>query len=476
MNILRFSIFTVIFLTASHSLFAQQTRSIDDRTFVRSGASWTQIDPNGLEYEVNPDVISIKFNDGVSENDKANLHPALGGVELNTAITGWVDVEISAGADVFDAIDAYMASGLVAMAEPNTIGTYTIIPDDPSYVGGQNWFITQVMSEEAWDMTTGDPSIIVAVLDSGTEFSHEDLGLGGDAYQNVWLNSGEDAWSDPNDPSTGNGVDDDLNGYVDDWKGYDFSSGNNDSSGPFFHGTSVAGVVAAKTNNATGVAGVAGGWNAQGASIMIAGVGDNAPNGSVIDDAILYAADKGAHVVQLSLSVGQSNAIDDAIQMVWDNNNMMIICSSGNGGTTTVGYPAINPNVMAIGATNQSDQRAGFSQHGPDVEISAPGVSMFTTTVGNGYSSTQGTSFSSPMVSGVIALMLSANPSLTNVEIRQILWDTADKVGGYDYNWNASMPGHSFELGYGRLNAYEAVRAAAPPLLDFYTGFEEPEE
>ncbi len=462
---------SAVLLAVTFTAAAAEVREISGRQYFQEGRGWVHRDAAGQEFQVQSDVITIKLRPGVSLEAEEALHAGTGGDVLRRARTGFIDVTIDRGQDVFEAIDAYLASGLVEIAEPNTWGEWTLIPNDTQYGTQYQYPITD--AEEAWDVTTGSPDVIVAILDSGTEFTHEDLGTGGDAYQNIWLNAGEDAWSDPDDPATGNGVDDDLNGYVDDWKGYDFSNNDNDSSGTFFHGTAVAGCTAAKTNNAVGVAGMAGGSNGPGARLMIAGVGDTGPNGAILDDAILYAADMGAQVVQLSLSVGQTAAIDDALQMVHDDDNVTIICSSGNGGGPTVGYPAIDSHVIAVGATNSSDLRAGFSSHGPDLEVSAPGDNILTTSTGNGYTTTGGTSFSAPLTSGVVALMLSVNPNLTNVQIRQILWDTADKVGGYDYNWDPSMPGHSFELGYGRVNAETAALAAQILNTDIFAdGFE----
>ena len=143
------------------------------------------------------------------------------------------------GAQGDEAIDAYLASPLVEIAEPHTLGQWSAEPDDTQYAS-QSW-LPSISAAQAWELTSGDPDIIVAVLDSGVEFSHEDLGSGPDAYQNVWLNPGEDAWSDPDDPMTGNGIDDDMNGLVDDWKRWDFANDDYVSSGTSFHGTAVAG-------------------------------------------------------------------------------------------------------------------------------------------------------------------------------------------------------------------------------------------
>ena len=462
-------LFTLLAFCAT--LFAAETRELGSRVFERDPSGWTQIDPTGFRYAVDPHVITIRFRADVSETERDNLHPALGATVLRHAITGFADVEIASNQDVFDAIDSYMASGLVDIAEPNTIGAYGVEPDDPSY--GSQWFLPVIAAPLAWDTTGGLPVAVVAVLDSGTEFTHDDLGMGADGYQNVWLNPGEDAWSDPTDPGTGNGLDDDGNGFVDDWKGWNFGNGNNNPAGANFHGTSVAGVVAAKTHNATGVAGVAGGWNAPGAQVLIAGVGNAAPLSSVLDDAILYSAELGANVIQLSLTVGQTAAIDAAIEMARTVYNMSVVCSSGNDFSQVVGYPSIHPRVISVGATNQMEERAEFSNYGPDIEISAPGTNILTTTLGNGYAPTGGTSFSSPIISAVIAMMLSVRPDLDSVVIRQILKDTADKVGGYDYNWDPMRPGHSFELGYGRVNAAAAIQAAlAAPSGFVNSGFE----
>ena len=357
-----------VLLVTSLTASAAEVREVLGRQYVKQDNHWLYRDSGGWEFRVQPDVITVKFKANVGREAEAALHASLDTEELRRARTGFIDIEIEG--DVFDAIDAYMASGLVEIAEPNTIGEYTIVPDDTLYPS--QWHLPIMSAEEAWDITPGAPSTIVAILDSGTEFTHEDMGPGGDAFQNIWLNAGEDAWADPDDPATGNGIDDDLNGYIDDWKGYDFNNDNNDGSGTFFHGTAVAGATGAKTHNATGVAGIAGGWNSPGTRLMICGVGDSGPNGAILDDAILYAGENGAQVVQLSLSVAPAAAIDAAIQMVHDTYNMTVICSSGNGGGQTVGYPASNPNVIAVGATDSVDQRANFSSHGPDVEVSAP--------------------------------------------------------------------------------------------------------
>lgn len=446
----------------------RQYRTVGERLFERNGSRWVQVERDGSRFAVDPGVITVKFAGEVSIEAQAELVAEFGAAELRRALTGWVDLRIADRSDPLDVVENLIGRPEVAHAEVTTVGEYAVMPDDTLY--GNQWHLPQVEAEEAWDMETGAPGAVIAVLDSGTEFDHVDLGTGADAYQNVWLNPGEDAWSDPDDPTTGNGLDDDSNGHIDDWKGWDFPNNDNDASGPFFHGTAVAGVASAKTNNATGVAGVGGGLNGPGLSLLLVGVGDSAPSGAILDDAVLYAADLGANVVQLSLTVGQSAAIDDAMEMAYDTFGMVIVCSSGNGGGSAVGYPSSNEHIISVGSTGMTDLRTSTSQFGVDLEVAAPGEGIWTTSLNDGYTSTGGTSFSSPLTSGIVGLVLSANPNLTNEQIRQLLHDTADKVGPYDYNWNAGMPGHSQELGYGRVNARRAVEAAGGDI--FTDGFE----
>ena len=380
---------------------------------------------------------------------------------------GFIDIEIPNGSDPLAVVQEFINSGLVEIAEPNTIGEYVGTPNDPSFPN--QWSLNNtgqsggtadadIDAVEAWNVETGKSSVIIGILDSGTDWTHEDLGLGSGSnnYQNIWLNPGEDAWtfvpSNPNDPCTGNGVDNDGNGYMDDWKGWDFdpSQNNNNSRGTYFHGTHVAGIAAAKTNNGAGIAGVAGGWGAQGTRLMILGVGNSYPISSVLDDAILYAAAKGAKVITMSLGVGQTSAIDAALQAAYQTYGCFIDCSSGNEGSS-VGYPASNQYVVAVGATDRNDVRPWWSNYGSNLDVTAPGVAIYSTTLNNSYVNADGTSMAAPHVAGVAALILSANPSLTNAQVTNIIQQTAEDKGS---------PGRDDYYGWGRVNANQAVLLA----------------
>lgn len=271
-----------------------------------------------------------------------------------------------------------------------------------------------------WDMLTPGTCIDIAVIDSGLQIDHPDIGNGTDGYNTLWANTGEDAWTDPNNPATGNGVDNDGNGLIDDWRGFDFDGNDNNIVSTVDHGTRVAGIVAAKTNNASrGVAGVGGGWAGQGFRIMGLRVGD-VPNNGVLDDAIIYAVNEGADVIQLSLSVPQTAAIDAAIAFAVAN-GVPVVCASGNNYTGTVNYPARNVNVIAVGSTETNDTKSDFSNWGTEMFIAAPGRGIRSTTLTSTYGNQDGTSFAAPQVSATIGLLHQINPSLTIAQFRNIL-------------------------------------------------------
>ncbi|WP_108804426.1 S8 family peptidase [Aquimarina sp. Aq107] len=442
--------------------WSQKTKTINQQQFLEEKDGWKLVDEQTGQKFTLSDEITIQFKKAPSPKEIQRLENTYGMKFMRSNRLGFYDFKITTKSKLLDSYEKMSKEVDAEQIFTNTMGTYILTPNDPQF--GIQWGLEQasdadIDAEDAWDITTGNSSVIVAILDSGTDWTHEDLGLGTDGYQNVYLNPGEDAWSNPNDPTTGNGIDDDGNGFIDDWKGWDFNNADNDSRGPFWHGTHVAGIVGAKTNNNTGMSGIAGGNNAVGSRLMLEGVGDFAPNASILDDAIIYAMDNGADIIQLSLTVGSSPAIDTALQDAY-NAGVFIVCAAGNSGAGAISYPASNVNAFSVAATTNADVKAGFSQFGPNLDLAAPGVGIRSTQNGNVYADSDGTSFAAPAVSGVAALMLSVDPTLSNQEIEDILKCTADKVGGYDYIWNPAELGHSQELGYGRLNAHQAVLAA----------------
>ena len=282
----------------------------------------------------------------------------------------------------------------------------------------------------------GDQAVVVGVLDSGTDVDHDDLA------PNVWHNEGEI----PN-----NSIDDDSNGFVDDWEGWDFGNNNNDPRTGFFHGTHVTGIINAASDNGIGIAGLAGGFGGPGARGMAVAVGEFGPVSGIIDDAVIYAADNGAQVITLSLSVGSSTALNDALDYAYNTRDVFIDCAAGNGGGS-VGYPAVRAEVMAVASTDDNDNRSSFSNQGPQVEIAAPGSDILSTQLGSTYGTSSGTSFAAPYVGALAALIRGLNPGLTAPEVRQLIIDTADDV---------ASPGFDNQTGWGRINAFAALSMTA---------------
>lgn len=338
----------------------------------------------------------------------------------------------------------------VAIAAPAALGA---VPNDPRYA--DQWSLPTIGAPPAWDVTTGGaPGVRVAVIDSGVEEGHPDLApnLGGG-------NPGEMGGG-----REGNGVDDDGNGRVDDWRGWDFVDDDNDPQDTTSsrHGTHVAGIIAARGNNALGIAGVA--WQAQLIPLRVLG-SEGTGSSAAAAAAIRYAADLGVPIVNASFgSTALSPSIRDAIAAAPDT---LFVVAAGNGGTDGVGddndvtpfYPCALPlaNVVCVAATDPNDTLASFSNRGAtSVDLAAPGVGILsaTETIGvYGYSTISGTSFAAPLVAGTAALVLARNPGATTQQLRAAILDGAQR-----------LPALAGKVATGaRLSVSGAVGTALPP-------------
>ncbi len=382
---------------------------------------------------------------------------------------GFVDIQKPENISLEKFVESLSQNEMVESVIYSSFGEYgDFIPNDTDL--NSQWHLPVINAYKAWDITTGSANIIVAILDSGTDWMHPDLGLGSDIYQNIYLNQGEDIWSNPNNPTTGNGIDDDNNGYIDDWKGWNFATNSNDARTTVDHGTFVAGIVGAKTQNSHGVAGVAGGKNGGGVKLLPYCVGVSAPVTSLIDDAIVAAVDNGAKIIQFSLTISYSNDIEAAIQYAI-NNNVVIICASGNNYSSSVSYPSSNVNIISVGATDSNNNRASFSNYGNNLDVVAPGVDIYSTTLNNTYKISSGTSFAAPIVSGIAALIWSVNPNLTGQQVRNIIESTCNKnIPNFTVTQTRPNGTWNNQLGYGLVDAYAAVQAACatmPSTINF---------
>jgi type VII secretion-associated serine protease mycosin len=309
----------------------------------------------------------------------------------------------------------------VVYAEPNAMRASLLTPNDP--VARQQWALRNLQAFEAWDITTGG-EVTIALLDTGVSTSHPD-----------------------------------LRGRV--LPGYDFANNDPDASDDEGHGTYTAGVAAAEGNNGTGVAGVC--WKCRILPVKVLtsrGRGDDA----TIATGIRWAADQGARIISMSLGgEDDTQVLRDAVAYARQH-GALLIAASGNGQArgNRPAYPAAYPEVLAVSATDGSDVVTGFSTTGDFVDISAPGVGVWSTywdaERGDGYAAANGTSAACPYVAGAAALVWSIRPDLNADQVAEVLTRSADDRGA---------PGRDPQDGWGRLNLLHAVQLASDPNLSF---------
>jgi subtilisin family serine protease/subtilisin-like proprotein convertase family protein len=332
---------------------------------------------------------------------------------------GFRQVELAPGVALEEALDAFEDDPHVVFAEPDyRVRLNATIPNDPGFASDQ-WGLhntgqifglpgRDIRAPAAWEVTTGSPGVVVAVIDTGIDYGHPDLA------PNMWTNDGE---------IPGNGLDDDKNGYIDDYHGYDFVNGDGDPMDDYFHGTHVAGTIAAVMNNGIGGAGVAPNSRLMALKFL------DATGGGLTSDAISslnYAVANGASISNNSWGGGPfSQAFKTAIERA-NAAGHIFVASAGNYGNNNDGdpfYPSSYdvPNVISVAATDAGDFIAYFSNYGKtSVDVGAPGVDIYSTLptastngmVMNGlfpnYGTLSGTSMAAPHVAGVLALLRSA--------------------------------------------------------------------
>jgi subtilisin family serine protease len=341
--------------------------------------------------------------------------------------------------------------------------TYTIdyIPNDSLLT--EQWALAKIGAFDAWDLTTGSDTIILAVIDTGIDYLHPDL------KNQIKYNEGEMGLDDNGNDKRFNGIDDDGNGFIDDYMGWDFtdrlgfpfdSTGgdylvwDNDPYDNNGHGTYIAGVAAAEANNLHGISGAAPG-------IKVLNVRAFDPNGYGEEDdaaaAILYAVQMGAKVINMSFGDNSfSYVLRDVIKYAYSQ-NVVLVASSGNRNSDQPHYPSGYTEVMSVGNSTENDAVASNSNYGSNLDLVAPGTFIKTTGKNGSYVSASGTSLAAPFVSAAAALLLSRG-DYTNDEIKQILKSTADDIG---------TTGWDIRSGAGRLNIAKALSVTAPSIIKF---------
>jgi subtilisin family serine protease len=422
-------------------------------------------------------------------------------------LTGYYLVSIPEGASLQAAMDAMAAEPDVDHVEPIGIHPVDATPNDTYFAYGTTtfpydewhlWDLYGIDADLAWDLEKGKPTVLVGIIDTGVKYRHTDLGgpnppgpADNDTQGNVWVNPGE---------IPANGVDDDADGYVDDVIGYDFvdttpplgagytcsdndcGGMDNDPNDGNGHGTHVAGTVAAITNNARAVAGIAGGYSdgttggaGNGCKIVPCRIGVTAKKGTATTGFVDMAAaaramnylatlvDKGFDVAAVNCSWGSSNSggLDAAANNLLAH-DVMIITAAGNNNNNIPSFLAAKAGVMAVGATDSTGVGASFTSFGSWVHLAAPGVAVMSTyhdptdpdTTHMYVGLLDGTSMSTPHAVGVAALLESYNPALTRTDKFNLMVNNTTPFG----------PGNTKALGSGILNARLALLAAPPPV------------
>lgn len=344
----------------------------------------------------------------------------------------------------------------IIYTQPNYLNKMlSITPNDPEYY--QQWGLRAIKANKAWEIEKGNEQVVIGLIDSGVDYNHPDLA------DNIWLNYGEIGLdNDGNDKQT-NSIDDDDNGFVDDWQGWDFTDTkildamgdchdrDNDPMDDLGHGTHCSGIMAAQTNNNLGVAGVT--WFCK---VMNIRAGFRTPSGGFLEDddvsaGIVYAVDNGAQIISISWGDTQlSPIIRDVCQYAIDM-GVVLVASAGNQAGVGLLYPATFNDVISVTAVDERRSLCTFSSYGEGLDLCAPGLNIFSTTINDDYKMESGTSMSAPFVAGATALLLSQNPFLSNGEVHQILQSSCDDLGetGYDNLF-----------GYGIINAEKLLQLA----------------
>jgi subtilisin family serine protease len=422
--------------------------------------------------------ILVKFKSGVVTASSQQVHKAAGSSVMRKydIVSNLELVKLSKGMSVQEAIQSYMADPSVEYAEPNYALCASKVPNDTyfrnqwalyndgTYAGGTSG--ADIKAPLAWDITTGNNNIVVAVLDTGIDYTHDDLS------NNIWQNPGE--------ANCFNNYDDDGNGYIDDCKGWNFVHNTNNPMDDEGHGTHVAGIIGAEGNNLNGISGLM--WNVKLMPLKIFAV--NRPEtggcigGYVSDEiaAIQYivnAVGRGSNVKVINASYRQyafCNAELEAVRLA-DGMGIMFVAAAGNetiNNDITPAYPASYnlPNIISVAATDQDDRRVSFSNYGPNtVHVAAPGVYTFSTVPysfnQSGYGVLEymaGTSMAAPHVAGLAGLLSSYYDGVNNTyftvpQIKATILRYVDILPTLD-GWISTR---------GRINAYRALSSLLAP-------------
>lgn len=375
-----------------------------------TGKTFAQTTASSLD---NSERVIVKFRSLVPRVVRQRLAESHGGVLSERLRLPETQIMIVPKERSSELISRLQRNWLVEYVEPDYIALATELPDDPYF--SDQWGLNTIEGQGAWDVTHGANDVDIAIIDTGIDGNHPDLGSKVVASVNCIIDS-----SCPSVSAV------DENG----------------------HGSHVAGIASAVTNNSVGVAGTS--WEGRLISVKVL---DDEGSGyySWVANGIYWATDNGAEVINLSLGGrSSSTTLKNAINYAWDN-GVVVVAAAGNNGSKRSFYPASYRKVIAVAATDKNDQKAYFSNYGRWVDVAAPGVSILSTYKGN-YSYSSGTSMAAPYVSGLAALLIGQHPTWNNGQIRNQIESTSDNISGTGFYWT-----------HGRINACRAVGCGVSP-------------
>lgn len=475
MNILQKIIIGILTLFIfSYSCFAQNSRTKGNQE-------------NSISYLENQICIKLKKGVGEFEDQKGMVYFSIASLDekvqlyevyhlerrfkvnkekaklVKTDLTRIYKLSFSGDYPIQAVVNAFAKDSNVEYAEIIPVQFATEIPDDIQYDDCQH--LPQIQAEDAWEIHKGEDGtdeIVIAIVDSGTDWTHEDL------LDNVWQNLGEDADGDGVtiefiddewvlDPDDLNGIDDDGNGYTDDLIGWDFwqdanaDDGSNPDPAPHSdsHGTHCAGIAAASTNNGIGVASIS--YNV---NYMPIKVDNGADFFTYAYDGIIYAAENGADIISNSWGGGPgTQANQEVINYAWELGSI-IVAAAGNENNDAAFFPAHFFHVLSVASVSEDDTKAAYSSYQLSVDVSAPGGGseggILSSIIGDEYATYSGTSMACPLISGSLGLLKSYHPTWSNYALMNQVIGTSDEIDDLNTDYVNLM-------GSGRVNAYEML-------------------
>ncbi|MFN5224287.1 MAG: S8 family peptidase [Bacteroidota bacterium] len=355
------------------------------------------------------------------------------------------EVRYSSSVNPEKAANAVLRTGLVEYAEPKFLPKLFFNPNDPNT--GLQYHLGKIQAYTAWDLEQGDTTVVIGITDTGGDLDHPDM------LANMKVN-----YSDPVD-----GIDNDSDGFVDNWRGWDLGENdNNPSVNASSHGSHVAGCASAVTNNNVGVA--APGFNCKYLPVKI-----SSSSGSLTKayEGITYAADAGCQIINCSWGgPGGGSFGQDIIDYATINMNALVVAAAGNDNSENTFYPASYRYVLSVASTGNNDTKSSFSNFGGFIDVCAPGSNIYAAQSNDTYQLQSGTSMASPVAAGAAAIIKSHFPAYTGLQVGEKLRVTCDNI--YGISGNAA---YLNKLGKGRINMYRSLTESSPSvrILDIAT-------